>query len=150
MPIYKVLFAQAKKKEIILENAIPTDKARYNLLQLLYIYQDVRVAQLKDILPTNLITHQIQLQEDIKIHIARYKKLLQNCKWWLKRIVEKSMDTEIYENTVITNSFASKRNANLVIISKPGQMQSQFMFNYHFTYKDISASHMEAMANMRN
>lgn len=38
MPDYKALLAGAKEKKIILEEVIPTNKARYDLLQLLWIY----------------------------------------------------------------------------------------------------------------
>ena len=48
------------KKNIILRNAIPTDKAKYDILQLLRIYQDVGATQLKNTCSTNLIIYWIK------------------------------------------------------------------------------------------
>ena len=62
-PDYKILLAQAKNNDIILEDAIPINQTRYNLLQLICFYQDMEAIHLKDILSTDLITHQIQPRE---------------------------------------------------------------------------------------
>ena len=43
MPDYKTLLAWAKEKGVTLGNVIPTNKAKYDLLQLLWVYQDVGV-----------------------------------------------------------------------------------------------------------
>lgn len=47
----------------------------------------------------------------------------------------------MYKTTVITNSYLSKWNANHVFVPKPGQVQSYFIFNYYFIFKDIVAIH---------
>ena len=60
-PDYKVLLTWNKKKGITLGEAISNDKIKYDLLQLLRIYQDIGAIYLKDILPINLITYQIKL-----------------------------------------------------------------------------------------
>ena len=65
---YKVLLAWAKKKGVTLGEAISNDKAKFDLLKLLWIYQDVEAITLKDIPPTDLIIYQMQLKEDTKIH----------------------------------------------------------------------------------
>lgn len=74
-PNYKILLAWARKKGITLEKAILTDKAKYDLLQLLWVYQDVGATQLKGILLTNFITHRIKPREGTKVHNAKHKKL---------------------------------------------------------------------------
>lgn len=112
-----------KYKDIILEDAIFIHQIRYDLLQLIWVYQNVGAMHLKDIPPTNLITHRIQPHEKTKIHNAKYKKLLKDYEWWLYCIIEKSMDTRIYEKMVFANGYLSKWNANLVFIPKSSQEQ---------------------------
>lgn len=68
---YKTLLALAKKKSITLKKTIPINKTNYDLLQLLWVFKDVRVKQLKDISLTNLITHRIKLQKETKIYNAK-------------------------------------------------------------------------------
>ena len=58
-PDYETLLVWAKEKRVTFGEAIPTDKAKFDLLQLLWVYQDVEAVKLKDIPPTNLITHRI-------------------------------------------------------------------------------------------
>lgn len=38
---YETLQVWAKEKNVTLEEAIPTNEAKHNLLQLLWVYQDV-------------------------------------------------------------------------------------------------------------
>lgn len=78
-PDYETLLAWAKKKGITLQEAISTDKAKYDLFQILWVYQDVGAIQLRNIPPTDLIIHRIQPQEETKVHNAKHKKLLQDC-----------------------------------------------------------------------
>lgn len=59
MPNYEPLLTWVEEKKTILKDAIFTNKTRYDLLQLLWVYQDVRIVQFKDILPTDFITHRI-------------------------------------------------------------------------------------------
>ncbi len=80
-PDYKALLAWVKKKGVTLRKAISNDKVKFDLLKLLLVYQDVEAITLKDIPPTDLITHRIQLKEGIKIHKAKYQKLLQDHEW---------------------------------------------------------------------
>ena len=75
LPDYGTLLAWTKDKNITLEDAIYTDQARYDLLWLIWVYQDVRKIHLKDILYTDLITYQIKLRKKTKINNAKYKKL---------------------------------------------------------------------------
>ncbi len=88
--------------------AISNDKAKFDLLKLLWVYQDVEAITLKDIPPTDLITHRIQLKEGTKIHKAKYQKLSQDCEWWLRRIIEEGIDAGMYERTVTANGRPSK------------------------------------------
>ena len=117
---------------------------------MIWIYQDVRAIYLKDIPPTQLIIHRIWPCKGTKIHNAKYKKLLQDCEWWLCRIIEESMDVGMYKRTVTANDCLSKWNANLVFIFKPGQKQPQLIINYHLLYENLPASHIEAAANVCN
>ncbi len=149
-PDYKALLARAKKKGVTLGEAISNDKAKFNLLKLLWVYQDVEAITLKDIPPTDLITHRIQLKEGTKIHQAKYQKLSQDREWWLRRMIEEVMDAKMYGRTVTANGRPSKWNANPVLMHKPGQVQPHLTFNYHFIYKDIPASHIEAANNVHN
>lgn len=80
---YETLPAWAKEMNVTLGEAIPTDKAKYDLLQLLWIYQDVGAIHLKGIPPTDLIIHRIKLREETKVHNAKHKKLSQDCEWSL-------------------------------------------------------------------
>ena len=50
----------------------------------------------------------------------------------------------MYERTITANSSLSRWNANLVLVSKPGQVLPRLTFNYHFICKDILASYTEA------
>ena len=95
---------------------------------------------LKDIPPTDLITHRIQPREGTKIHNAKYKKLSQDREWWLRRIIEEGMDAGMYEKIVTANGCPSKWNANPVFVPKPGQEQPRLTFNYHFIYEDLLAT----------
>ena len=70
-----------KDKDITLKDIIPIDQARYDLLQLIWVYHDVGVIYLKDIPLTDLITHWIQPHEGTKIHNTKYNKLLQDYEW---------------------------------------------------------------------
>ena len=106
--------------------------------------------QLKDIFPTDLIAYQIKPREGTKVYNAKHKKLSQDCKWWLQHIIEEKMDTRMYERTVTTNSSSFRWNANLLLIFKPGQVQPCLIFNYHFIYKDIPASYIEAATIMHD
>lgn len=54
------------------------------------------------------------------------------------------MNAEMYERTVTANSRLSKWNTNLVLVYKSGYVQPCLTFNYHFSYEDIPAIHMEA------
>lgn len=54
---YTSLSAQAQKKELLEKNDIPTNEARYDLLQPLQVYQNVKTGQFKNIPLTNLIIH---------------------------------------------------------------------------------------------
>ena len=74
-PDYKTLLAWAKEKGVTLGDAIPIDKAKHDLLRLLWVYQDVEATQLKDIPPTDLITHRIKPRDESKVHNAKHKKL---------------------------------------------------------------------------
>ena len=76
---------------------------------------------LKDIPPTDLIIHRIQLCEETRIYNAKYKKLSQNRECWFRRIIEECIDIGIYEKTVLANSCPSKWNINPVFVPKPGQ-----------------------------
>lgn len=149
-PDYKTLLTWAKKKSVILGDVIPTNKTKYNLLQLLWIYQNVRTIQLKDISPTDFITHQIKPQDESKIHNAKCKKLSHHCKWWLRRIIEEDIDARIYKRIVIANGCLFKWNANPVFVSKPSQVQLYLTFNYYFIYKKILTSYMEAATTIYN
>ncbi len=80
-PDYEALLVWAKKKGVTLGEAISNDKAKFDLLKLLWVYQDIEAITLKDIPPTDLITHRIQLKEGTKIHKAKYQKLSQDCEW---------------------------------------------------------------------
>lgn len=75
-PDYETLLAWAKEKGVTLGEAISTNKAKYDLLQLLWVYQDIGAIQLKDIPPTDLITHRVKPREGTKVHNAKHKKLL--------------------------------------------------------------------------
>ena len=107
-PDYKTLLALAKDKSITLGDPIPTDQVRYDLLQLIWVYQDVRAIHLKDILSTDHIIHWIQLCEEIKIHNAKYKKLSQDHDSWLYFIIEEGMNTKMYKRTFTANGCPSK------------------------------------------
>ncbi len=54
---YKALLAWAKKKGVTLGEAISNDKAKFDFLKLLWVYQNVEAIMLKDISLTNLITY---------------------------------------------------------------------------------------------
>ncbi len=71
IPDYEALLAWAKKKGVTLGEAISNDKAKFDVLKLLWVYQDVEVITLKNIPPTDLITHRSQLKEGTKIHKAK-------------------------------------------------------------------------------
>lgn len=68
----------------------------------------------------------------------------------MSRLIQESMDVEMYEILVMANGCPSTWNALPVFVHKPGQIQRHLTFNYHFIYKDIPASHMEAVTNMHN
>ena len=76
---YETLLVWAKYKGITLGDAILTDQARYDLLNLIWVYQDVGAIHLKNFPHTNLISYRIQPREETKIHNAKYKKLSQDC-----------------------------------------------------------------------
>ncbi len=150
IPDYEALLAWVKKKRVTLGKTILNDKAKFDLLKLLWVYQDVEAITLKDIPLTDLITHRIQLKEGTKIHKVKYQKLSHDLEWWLRRIIEEGMDARMYERTVTANGRPSKWNANLVLMYKPSQVQSRLTFNYHFIYADIPARQIEAATNVHN
>ena len=78
-PDYKTILAWTKEKGVTFGEAIPIEKAKFDLLQLLWVYQDVEAIKLIDIPLIDLITHRIQLKEETKVHRAKYQKLLQDC-----------------------------------------------------------------------
>ena len=77
-PDYETLLAWAKEKGITFGETITIEKAKFDLLQLLWVYQDVEVIKFKDIPPTNLITYGIQPKERIKVYRAKDQKLSQD------------------------------------------------------------------------
>ena len=94
--------------------------AKHDLLQLLWVYQDIKATQLKNIPLIDLIIYLIKPPDKSKIYNAKHKKLLQGREWLLKHIIEEWMDIKIYERTVTASGCPSKWNANLIFILKPG------------------------------
>ena len=80
IPDYQILLTWPKEKVITFGEAIPTEKAKFDLLQLLLVYQDIEAIEFKDIPPTDLITYWIQRKEGTKVYRAKYQKLSQDCK----------------------------------------------------------------------
>lgn len=58
------------------------------------------------------------------------------------------MDARIYERIITTNGRPLKWNANPVFVRKPSQIQPRLIFNYHFIFENIPASHMEAVTTV--
>ena len=68
----------------------------------------------------------------------------------MSRLIQESMDVEMYEILVMANGCPSTWNALPVFVHKPGQIQRHLTFNYHFIYKDIPANHIEVGINVHN
>lgn len=56
----------------------------------------------------------------------------------------------MYKRTVTANRRSAKWNTNLVFVRKPDQVQTCLIFNYHFIYKNIPASHIKTATIMHD
>lgn len=90
IPDYKTLLVWAKQKRVTLGEVISTDKAKFDILQLLVqVYQEVKATKLKDIPFIDLIIYRIQLKEGTKVYNTKYQKLSQDCKQWYVILLRK-------------------------------------------------------------
>lgn len=143
LPLQLKLEVWAKEEGITLGPAIPDEKAKLDLLQLLWTYRDTSAKELSEIPATDLLLHRVTPREGIKPHQAPVKRLSNNKEWWLRTIVQEGIESGIYEKCIHANGRVSSWNANPVLVKNEGQLKLRLTFNYHFVYEVPPASHME-------
>lgn len=146
----EALKAWAESEGITLGKAIPNDEWKLKVLQALWTYRDIGAKELKDIPATDLIVHRVTPREGIKPHQARQKKLSTEKEWWLRQMIQKGIESGMYEKTVTANGRTSQWSALPNLVDKEGSVEPRLTFNYHFVYESPSASIMELSLRVHN
>ena len=113
---YEELQSWAKDEGITLGPAIPDDRVRLDLLQLLWTYRDTSAKELSEIPATDLLLHRVAPKEGIKPHQAAVKRLSNEKDWWFRVIVQEGIESGIYEKCIHANGRVSSWNANPVLV----------------------------------
>ena len=133
----------AENEKITLKSAIPNAASRLKILQLIWTYRDVEAKELKKIPITDLIVHRVTSRPGLKPYNAKQHRFTPDKKWWYQTIIQKDIETDMYERTVIANDRTSQWKTASVLIPKPDQTESRLTFNYHFVYEKLAGSMMK-------
>ena len=134
------LKAWIEKKNITLSKAIPDDTWRLKYLRLMWTYKDIKAKKLKNISTTNFIVHRVTLKQKIKPFNVRQHRLTTEKEWWLRQMIQKDLEANMYEKTIFVNERTSQWSAVFVFVKKSGFTKSKLTFNYHFVYEKPSKS----------
>ena len=84
--------------QIQLESLISSEMTELQILQLLYIYKHLNETDLNSLLFTDLIIHWVWFISDISVYSADSQIHWSSHKeWWLRKIVQNSIQEEIYK-----------------------------------------------------
>ena len=139
----KLLKTWAEKKDITLSKAISDDTWKLKYFQFMWTYKNIKAKKLKDISITNLIVHRVALKQKIKPFNARQHRLTTEKEWWLRQMIQKNLEADMYEKTIFVNERIFQWNAASVLVKKSGSTKPKFTFNYHFVYEEPSKSIMK-------
>ena len=131
-----------ENENIKLGETIPDDISSLQLLHLLWTNRDIKIKKLKNIPSTNLLVHRVNPKQNLKFYKTKNVKYFTNKKWWLKTIIEKNIETGIYERIVIANGRSFNWNEMPIFVEKSGQQKPRLIFNYHFVYEEFPGSHI--------
>ena len=124
-----------KNEKITLKFAISNFAFRFKILQFIWTYRDIETKKLKKISIIDFIVHRIIFRFDLKFYNAKQHRFISNKKWWYQIIIQKNIEIDMYERTIIANDRISQWKIAFVLISKSNQTKSKFTFNYHFVYE---------------
>ena len=130
-----------KIQKIEIERDISNSK-RLKFLQLIWIYRDATVNDIVEIFATNLITHRVHSRQNLKSYVTRQSRLINDKKWKFRKIIQKSIDANMYEKTVTTNDRISQFNSLFKLTSKKSE-KNRLIFNYHYIYENSQRNTMK-------
>ena len=99
----KFLKTWIEKKSITLSKAISDDMWKLKYFQLMWTYKNIKAKKLKNISITNFIVHRVTFKQKIKPFNARQHRLIIEKEWWLRQMIQKNLEANMYEKTIFVN-----------------------------------------------